>query len=155
MNNAKNMKYIRPALPGDCVRIAETEIFCYRLNFYPIFRNDDFYFDELNVPAKAEGYRENIDNIFVYDEGVVKGFIYIDGERVRKLFVEPVLQNNGIGTALMKFAVENYGVKHLWVLEKNTRAITFYERHGFHLTEEKVYEEGTTEFLVKMERQNN
>jgi len=40
----------------------------------------------------------------------------------------------------------------LWVLEKNTDAIRFYQRHGFALTEEKQYEEGTTEYIVKMVR---
>ena len=40
----------------------------------------------------------------------------------------------------------------LWVLEKNTKAIQFYQRHGFVITEEKQYEEGTTEYIVKMKR---
>lgn len=41
---------------------------------------------------------------------------------------------------------------YLWVLEKNTKAIQFYERHGFVLTGEKQIEEGTTEFIVLMKR---
>ncbi len=40
----------------------------------------------------------------------------------------------------------------LWALEKNTRAITFYKRNGFEITNDKKYEEDTTEFLVRMER---
>jgi len=32
------------------------------------------------------------------------------------------------------------------------KAIRFYERHGFHVTEEKKLEEGTTEYLVRLER---
>jgi len=43
-------------------------------------------------------------------------------------------------------------LKGIWVLEKNTDAIRFYQRHGFALTEEKQYEEGTTEYIVKMVR---
>ena len=36
---------IRKAKISDINRIAEIEIFNYRLNFYPIFKNDDFYFN--------------------------------------------------------------------------------------------------------------
>ena len=41
------MNHIRPASQADLGRIAEIEIFCYRLNFYPIFRSDEFYFEEI------------------------------------------------------------------------------------------------------------
>lgn len=34
--------YVRKAVESDLCRIAETEIFNYRLNFYPIFRNDEY-----------------------------------------------------------------------------------------------------------------
>ena len=40
----------------------------------------------------------------------------------------------------------------LWVLEKKINAIRFYQRQGFVITEEKQYEEGTTEYIVKMKR---
>ena len=43
----------------------------------------------------------------------------------------------------------------LWAIEKNTDAIRFYEAHGFHLTETKKYEEGTTEYLVMMKRERD
>jgi len=143
---------IRPAVSKDAVRIAEVEIFNYRLNFYPVFRNDYFYFAELNVLTKAESNMDHIENMWVYDDGVVKGFICIYGREVRKLFVEPVLQSLGIGSELLKFAIEKFDTDRLWVLEKNIRAISFYERHGFNLTEEKKYEEGTTENLILMKR---
>ena len=40
----------------------------------------------------------------------------------------------------------------LWALEKNTRARAFYNCHGFIETGEKEYEEGTTEYLLKLVR---
>ena len=40
---------IRPAKGCDASRIAEIIITNYRVNFYPFFRNDPFYFGELNV----------------------------------------------------------------------------------------------------------
>jgi len=149
------MNNIRQAILADTARVAEIEIFNYRLNFYPIFQNDWFYFDEKQVPKEMKRYETEdglLDNTFVYDDGVVKGFIQIDGSKIAKLFVEPVLQGNGIGAKLLDYAVAQKQVNHLWALEKNVKAIRFYERHGFHVTEEKELEEDTTEYLVKLER---
>lgn len=146
------MSNIRRAKSGDLVRIAEIEVFNYRLYFYPIFQNDWFYFDELQVPKQIEKYKNLIDNIWVYDGGVVKGFIQVDGKEVKKLFVEPILQGCSIGAELLEHAIAERDVKYLWALEKNVKAITFYERHGFLITGEKKFEEGTTEYLVRLER---
>ena len=149
------MNNIRQATLADTARIAEIEIFNYRLNFYPIFLCDEFYFGDKQVPKEMKRYETEaglLNNTYVYDDGVVKGFIQIDGSKVAKLFVEPVLQGRGIGAKLLEFAVSQKQVTHLWALEKNGKAIRFYERHGFYVTEEKELEEGTTEYLVKLER---
>lgn len=150
------MKYehIRRATAADVFRIAEIEVFNYRLNFYPIFRNDKFYFGELQVSSEAEKLADGeiLQDIYVYDDGAVKGFIIIEGCEVWKLFVEPVLHGQGIGAKLLEYAKEEHNADSLWALEKNTRAIKFYERHGFCVTDEKIYEEGTTEYLVRMKR---
>ena len=112
------MNNIRRAFGKDWVRIAEIEIFNYRLNFYPIFKDDEFYFKELSVPEKALEYSEDPEGFFVYDDGAVKGFIKISGNEVKKLFVEPVLQGNSIGKKLLDFAVFEKGANFLWALEK-------------------------------------
>lgn len=142
---------IRPATTNDLNRIAEIEVFNYRLHFYPIFRCDEFYFGDLQVPALVQRYKDSLDHIRVYDDGVVKGFILVREGQVEKLFVEPVLQSSGIGAKLLDHAVSRLGASTLWALEKNTRAIAFYQRHGFHPTGERRLEEDTTEYLVRME----
>ena len=58
----------------------------------------------------------------------------------------------GIGAQLIEFAIRKYRVRYLWVLEKNHGAIRFYQSHGFSQTQERRLQEGTTEWLVKMER---
>ena len=146
------MNHIRPATEADLGRIAEIEIFCYQLNFYPIFRSDEFYFGDMQVLTRMESLRRLLDELFVYDDGVIKGFMRVHGDELCKLFVDPVLQSRGIGAALLAHAVDALDVRHLWALEKNTRAIAFYERHGFRLTQERRLEEDTTEYLVRMER---
>lgn len=149
------MQMIRQAKIEDIVRLAEIEVFNYRQNFYPIFQNDWFYFNELQVPALIKHYRDNRDilaHTLVYDDGVVKGFLRVEGENVEKLFVEPILQGKGIGSKLLDYAVAEMGIRALWALEKNTKAISFYERHGFHVTGNRKFEEDTTEYLVQLQR---
>ena len=94
-----------------------------------------------------------MDQLWVYDDnGLVKGFLWVDDKQIKKLFVEPVLQSRGIGEKLLEYAVSELDATYLWALEKNTRAIDFYKRHGFMVTDEKMLEEGTTEYLVKLIR---
>ena len=146
---------IRRARTDDLNRIAEIEVFNYRLLFYPIFRSDEFYFGELQVPNVAKRYADSLEDIRVWDDGVVKGFILVKDGEVKNLFVEPILQGEGLGAKLLEYAVEHMGAKTLWALEKNTRAIRFYQRHGFHLTGERLLEDGTGEYLVRMQRGNS
>ena len=146
------MKYIRQATVDDLGRIAEIFVFNYRLNFYPIFQEDTFYFEELTVFNMVESFAKELDSIWVYDDGVVKGFIQIEKREVRRLFVEPTLQGKSIGADLLEYGKAERDANHLWALEKNIKAIAFYKRHGFDTTNEKKYEEDTTEFLVRMER---
>ena len=146
------MNYIRQAKINDLVRIAEIFVFNYRLNFYPIFQEDTFYFEELTVSNLIESFAKELDSIWVYYDGVVKGFIQIQKQEVKRLFVEPVLQGKAIGTELLEYGIAEKDANHLWALEKNIKAIAFYKRHGFNMTNEKKYEENTTEFLVRMEK---
>lgn len=97
-------------------------------------------------------YKAAIDSLYVYDDGVVKGFIKIEGTYIARLFVEPVLQNGSIGSQLLEYATKEHNADHLWALQKNEKAIRFYERHGFNATGEKKLEDGTTEYLILMKK---
>lgn len=143
---------IRKAAPKDISRIAEILVFVKRIKYRPIFRNDEYSFGELQVLSVAEKYKEPaiLDNILVYDDGFVKGLIRIEKNEIVELYVDYFFQGQGIGSRLIEYAKENYPVDFLWVIEKNTDAVRFYEAHGFHLTDIKKTEAGTTE--VKMER---
>ena len=63
------------------------------------------------------------------------------------------MQSQGIGAALLEYAIRELNGKRLWVLEKNPRAIAFYQQHAFRVTEERRLEEGTEEYLVRLERE--
>lgn len=138
------MSFIRSAIAADASRIAEIVITNYRMNFYRFFRNDAYYFGELNVVDMAGEYTDGsqaLRNTYVYDDGVVKGIIRINGSEIEKLYVEPQFQSAGIGAALLDFAVNKMHTTWLWVLQYNTRGIAFYQRNGFALTEEKMLED--------------
>lgn len=148
-------EYIRRARVEDVSRIAEILVFNNRLNFYPIFRSDEYSFGEMQVIPIANEFLEDpgkLEHTWVYDDGVIRGLVIIHGDEVKRLFVEPSFQGRGIGAALLRYAVEQHHATHLWALEKNVRAIRFYERHGFCATGEKVFEEDTPEYLVHLKR---
>ena len=146
---------IRKAVSHDVSRIAEILVFVKRIKYRPIFQDDDYSFGELQVLPVAEEYakQEILDHIWVFDDhGIVKGFIHIEGQEIKELYVDYFFQNMGIGSELIEFARNQYDVRFLWAIEKNTDAIRFYEANGFLRTEVKKFEEGTTEYLVMMER---
>lgn len=148
------MNTIRKAEKKDLSRIAEILVFVKRIKFRPIFQDDDYSFNELQVLSVAEKYSDPkiLDNILVYDDGIVKGMIHIEKDEIKELYVDWFFQSRGIGSALIEYAKKQYPVTFLWAIEKNTDAIRFYERHGFHRTDSKKFEEGTTEYLIMLER---
>ena len=149
-----NEKHIRRAAEEDISRIAEILVFAKRMKYRPIFKDDAYSFGELQVLPVAENYIENgfLNNMFLYDDGIIKGLIRIEKEEIIELYVDHFFQGQGIGSELIEYAKENYSVNYLWTIEKNIDAVRFYEAHGFHITDTKKYEEGTTEYLVMMKR---
>lgn len=146
---------IRKATTEDISRIAEILVFVKRMNYRPIFKNDAVSFGEIQVIPVAEEYSdpEILDNIWVYEaEGIVKGLIRIADKEIVELYVDHFFQGQGIGAELIGFAIKEHDVRKLWVLEKNTDAIRFYEAHGFRVTDDKRLEEGTPEYKILMKR---
>ena len=145
---------IRKATKEDASRIAEILVFAKRMKFRPIFQNDVYSFVNLQVLPVAKQYIEAgiIDHMSVYDDGLVKGLIHIEGTEIVELYVDYFFQGQGIGSKLIEFAKERFPVSFLWAIEKNTDSIRFYEAHGFRLTSTKKFAESTTEYLVKIER---
>ena len=146
---------IRKAMIPDLSRVAEIYVFNNRINYFPIFKDAGFSFGKLQVVSLVDQYfkREKIlKNIYVFDDGLIKGFIQINRTEICQLFVDTFFQNEGIGGELIEFAIREFQVDHVWALEKNIRAISFYQKHGFHMTDQKKFEEGTTEYIVELEK---
>ncbi|WP_050637332.1 GNAT family N-acetyltransferase [Candidatus Stoquefichus sp. SB1] len=147
---------IRKARIDDLSRIAEIYVFNNRMNYFPIFKDESFSFGELQVVSLADKYfgkDEIMKNIFIYDDnGLIKGFIQMDKTEICKIYVDTFFQSEGIGNMMIEYAIKEFHADNLWVLEKNSRAISFYQTHGFYPTGEKKFEEDTTEYLLKLVR---
>ena len=146
---------IRKATEKDLSRIAEIYVFNNRMNYWPIFKDDGFSFGELQVVTMIDNYfrkDEILKNILVYDDGLIKGFIQMNGTEICKIYVDTFFHGKGLGKELIEYAIKEHNANNLWALEKNERAISFYKKHGFNLTDEKKFEEDTIEYLVRLTR---
>ena len=145
---------IRNAEPKDLSRIAEILVFTKRIKYRSIFHNDEYSFNELQVVKLVEEYGNSkaLDNIWVYDDGIVKGMIHLEEKEIAELYVDYFFWKEGIGSKLVEFAKEKFDSKFVWTLEKNEDAIHFYEAHGFMLNGKRQLEEGTPEYIVMLER---
>ncbi len=149
-----NENHIRRAAEEDASRIAEILVFAKRMKYRSIFKDDAYSFGELQVLPVAKKYIENgfLNNMFLYDDGIIKGLIRIEKDEIIELYVDHFFQGQGVGSELIEYAKENFSVNYLWTIEKNIDAVRFYEAHGFHLTDTRKLEEGTTEYIVMMRR---
>jgi len=93
-----------------------------------------------HVPFVAGIIARHDDVWLAEDEGRIVGFLSIahsqrdGGDVLERLYVEPDVQGQGIGTALLEQAKAlRPGGLVLWVFQKNRGARRFYERHGFRL----------------------
>lgn len=146
---------IRKAKMGDVGRIAEILVYNNRRNYYPIFNDIVYSFQEFNVLDVSRQLEKNpdlLDKTYLFEDLVVKGFVTVRAQELCKLYVDSFFQNEGIGRELLRFAVEELHATHLWVLEKNTRALAFYRKYGFFPDGDKQLEEGTTEYLLHLTR---
>ena len=153
-NYCDKWKNIRKAAIKDVSRISEIYVFNNRQTYYPIFQNTFFSFEELQVLSYAEIFKRNeLSKAFVYDDGIVKGFMVVNDHEIEKLYVDSFFVKKGIGSALLKYAVLCCSANYLWVLKKNKSAIEFYKRSGFIQTSTEKLLEGInhhTEPVVKM-----
>ena len=145
---------IRKAKPKDLSRIAEILVFTKRIKYRSIFRNDEYSFNELQVVNVADEFKDSelLGKVWIYDDGIVKGMIHLEGKEIAELYVDYFFWKEGIGSKLVEFAKEKFDAQFVWTLEKNEDAIRFYEAHGFKLNGKRQLEEGTPEYIVMLER---
>lgn len=139
---------IRYACKDDISRIAEIQVFGKRVAYRSIFQDDIGSFHKLQVLDIIQEYQQNarlLENILVYDDGIIKGIINgkessgdaeADKIELCDFYVEPFFKRQGIGQELFAYferEVRRKGKKkiYLWVIEQNDSARKFYEANGF------------------------
>nr|WP_223272216.1 MULTISPECIES: GNAT family N-acetyltransferase [Pandoraea] len=72
--------------------------------------------------------------VFRDDANVIRGFVGVAEGNVEMLFVAPDARRQGIGAALLAYAVRELGCTRVDVNEQNPQALAFYRREGFEVT---------------------
>lgn len=87
------------------------------------------------------------------DSGSPLGFLGIDDKKVEMLFVADEHRSRGIGSSLLGYGIEQYGVNDLAVNEQNPLAKGFYEHMGFTVYKRTdIDEQGNAYPLLYMKR---
>ena len=146
---------LRKATLQDISRIAEIIVFGKRVAYRPIFNNDVVSFNELQVINLIEEYRNNptlVDNMLVYDDGIIKGVINRvfeeDSVEICEFYVEPFFKGKGIGKELIQQVILEARTSKrnkifLWVIQDNLSARKFYENNSFKANGKTCLIEGT------------
>lgn len=80
--------------------------------------------------------------IYVYlEDNFILGFIGLNDNHIEGIFVNSNYQGKGIGTDLLNKAKEIKQQLTLNVYKKNLKAIKFYQKNAFEITEENIDEE--------------
>ena len=92
--------------------------------------------------------------VYIYeDKQEIHGFIGLNDEYVEGIFVSDEMQSQGIGKVLLNYAKDTRSKLLLNVYQKNTRAISFYQREGFEIQCNGIDEAtGERDFVMAWQR---
>ena len=153
---------IRKLELNDIPRVAEIQIYAWRVSDRGVL-TDEYLFKDMLVVKRMEYFEKCVkdnDEIYVYDDGVVKAFLTVgkckDEDKTSafmmwSIYVDPFFQRNGIGSLLIEHfeniaRQRNFTGACLWVMEHNQNARTFYEKFDYAPDGKKeTYNLGTSE----------
>ena len=142
------MTNIRPLQLPDAPCVAEIHVFAWRTAYRGIVP-DEHLFNTLQVSKRITRFEDAVRNkteeVYVFDDGIIKAFISIGPCRdedkpaafeLGGIYVDPLMQHQGIGTRLMQFfenlAIQRgFGEACIWTFEKNLTAQALYEKFGY------------------------
>jgi GNAT superfamily N-acetyltransferase len=128
---------IRRATPADAPAIAAVQVRACHHAYAEIVEPDHMPTVEDRAPRFAATLADGAE-LYVWDQdGRVAGFVALDGDELRAIYVDPPAQGAGVGAALLAVAVQamraaGHAEAFLWTFEANGLACAFYERHGWH-----------------------
>ncbi len=94
--------------------------------------------------------------IAVDERGNPAAFMGTGNGTLEMLFIAPKERGKGLGRRLLRYGIEESGVRRLAVNEQNPQAIGFYEHMGFHICRRtEIDEQGNPYPLLSMELQTD
>ena len=92
--------------------------------------------------------------VYVYeDKQEIQGFVGLSDEYIEGIFVSAEMQSQGIGKILLNYVKGKRNNLLLNVYQKNTRAISFYQREGFEIQYSGLDEvTGEKDYVMAWER---
>jgi GNAT superfamily N-acetyltransferase len=116
---------LRPVRPDEIDLVVELHAATATVAFAHLYGGQPF-----PMERTRERYRSFRGRIIVAeDAGAVIGFVAFEEGELSALYVLPDHWGRGVGASLLAAANP---VSRLWVLAGNSRARSFYERHGWH-----------------------
>ena len=92
--------------------------------------------------------------VYVYEDNkIIQGFVGVRDEYIEGIFVSDKMQSHGIGKALLDYIKDKKVRLQLSVYQKNSRAMSFYQREGFTIQSERLNEfTGEKEYVMEWNR---
>ena len=83
-------------------------------------------------PLILEHYFDAVDlSVAKNDKQGIVGFVGVAESNIEMLFILPIARNRGIGSMLLKHAIQTQSATKVDVNEQNPDATAFYQHHGF------------------------
>ncbi|MEO1048912.1 MAG: acetyltransferase [Pseudomonadota bacterium] len=122
---------IRSNRPDDAVRIVE--IWCTSVDATHDFLSAE---DRASIEALVAEHIPKAElDLLVDEEDPPLAFLKMDGPMIDALFVAGDRLGEGLGSVLLRYALEDHGATTLEVNEQNPQAVAFYKRWGFEVTD--------------------
>lgn len=109
------------------------------------FWHENFEYAKAQIP-KAETYVDE-------KNGIVAGFIGLNGNYIEGLFVKKEFRSSGIGTALLDHVKKQKSSLKLHVYCENQNAVAFYIKNGFSV-KEKLGSAPADEYAMLWEKED-
>ncbi len=118
------------------------------------FINKDYW--QKNYELVKNVYIPNSTTFIYQDKTIIKGFIsIIDHNFIGALFVDINNQSLGIGSLLLKYAIEKYNNLKLSVYKENRQPVKFYIKKNFKIIKEEINKDsGFLEYTMRFINNN-
>lgn len=135
---ATHAELIRPLKSGDFERVTEV----YNLSHAAEYAGETVKFHPkflLDSPVLLDLFHAS--DIFVFDDGGIKGFVGCQNEKIIWLYVDPAYQGQKIGIKLIEFVMKRLNnIASIIVVKSNLPALNLYQQLGFEVVGEFTFD---------------